>query len=445
MEIIQATVGNSLKRKLILYISFFSLVVGCALMMSAYRIALEETNEILDAQMKNLAERVAHHGAKPVQSKYMPTRHYHEEDLFIDVWAYDEKIQLKRADNLLVATKPKAGFYTHKTAEGVWYTYILPLKDYQIQISQQQSVRQNLALELAGSLLIPYLLLMPFVIWGLSWMISRILQPLDDFRDELTQRNSRDLKPISIQEYPQEIIPTIEEMNQLFNRIELAQQEQRQFIADAAHELRTPITALGLQMQVLLKEFPEHEAMQRLSLGLVRIQHLVTQLLNLAKQDAALDDLERWKNFNVTATAVNCVEQLIHLAMQKNLDLGMEQQGELIVFSQESAMHSIIYNLIDNAIKYTPEHGVINVSVFNQDQHAIIVVEDSGPGIDPQLHEQILKRFYRVYHHQEVGSGLGLSIVDKAVQRVAGQLSFGSSESLGGLKVTIAVSLPVHV
>ncbi|RKG34616.1 sensor histidine kinase [Acinetobacter tianfuensis] len=440
MSVLQAAAGNSLKRKLILYISFFSLVVACGLMMSAYRIALEETNEILDAQMKNLAERVAHHGVQPVQSQYTPARHYHEEDLFVDVWAYDAAAA-KRSDGLLVPTVPKAGFYTHKTLDGIWYTYILPYKDYQIQISQQQSVRQNLALELAGSMLIPYLLLMPFVIWGLSWMISRILQPLDDFRDELAQRSSRDLKPISVQEYPLEIIPTIEEMNQLLERIELSQQEQRQFIADAAHELRTPITALGLQMQVLLQEYPEHEALQRLNLGLVRTQHLVTQLLNLAKQDALLEDIQHLKDFNIAATAVSCVEQLIHLAMQKNLDLGMERQEELMVQSRESAVHSIIYNLIDNAIKYTPENGVINVSVFEQEQKAVILVEDSGPGIDPQLHEQILKRFYRVYHHQEAGSGLGLSIVDKAVQRINGQLSFAASESLGGLKVTVIIPL----
>ena len=168
---------------------------------------------------------------------------------------------------------------------------------------------------------------------------------------------------------------------------------------------------------------------------------MVTQLLNLAKQDASIEHLEHLHDFDVSRTAVNCVEQLIHLAMQKNLDLGMERSESIKLHSQESAVHSIVYNLIDNAIKYTPENGVINVSVFQQAEYAVIVVEDSGPGIDPQLHEHILKRFYRVHHHQEVGSGLGLSIVDKAVHRIHGQLSFGQSDSLGGLKVTITLPL----
>ena len=429
--------GNSLKRKLILYTSFFSVVLGCLLMVSAYKISLEETKEILDAQMKNLAERVAAHSPELMQSQFDPEKHYHEEDLFVDVWPYSQQSHQYHEFNLLIQPIQKAGFYTHKTSHGTWRTYVLPLKDYQVQVSQQQSVRQNLAIELAGSMFVPYLLFMPFMLWGLGWMISRILQPLDDFKAELTQRDSKALNPIQSQHYPIEIAPTIEEMNALFERISLAQQEQRQFIADAAHELRTPITALTLQVKVLLQEFPEHKALNNLALGLIRMQHLVAQLLSLAKQDASLPELETKHPFYLNETAVHCVEALIHLAMQKDIDLGMERNEVLMVNMQETAVHSVIYNLIDNAIKYTPEHGVINVSVFQQEGMAILQIEDSGPGIDPALHAQILKRFYRVHHHQEVGSGLGLSIVDKAVERLNGRLSFGSSASLGGLQVNV--------
>lgn len=432
---------NSLKRKLILYTSFFSLMLGCVLMLSAYKISLQETNEILDAQMQSLAERVANHQPAPVKSEFDPEQHYHEEDLFVDVWSYAEQAHQHHEFNLLIQPIEHAGFYTHQTEHGTWRTYVLPLKNQQVQVSQQLSVRQNLALELAGGMFIPYLLFMPFAIWGLSWMISRILQPLDDFKAELAQRGSKELQPILTQDYPLEIIPTIEEMNSLFERISAAQLEQRQFIADAAHELRTPITALNLQTKVLLQEFPEHEALKRLSLGLIRMQHLAAQLLNLAQQDASAAVSGDAQDFHLNVTAVNCVEQLIHLAMQKDIDLGMERQESVQIHSQEAAVHSIIYNLIDNAIKYTPAQGMINVSVYAQDGMAVIQVEDSGPGIDPKLHEQILKRFYRVHHHQEMGSGLGLAIVDKAVERLNGRLSFGASASLGGLQVNVQLPM----
>lgn len=431
----------SLKKRLIIYISIFSIAFGCLLVFSAYRIALQEINEILDAQMQNLAERVALHDPEPIQSQIDQSKHYQEEDLFIDVWSYADQNYKTHALNLLVQPVKKAGFYTHKTTQDIWHTYVLPLKDKQIQISQQQSTREHLALELAAGMFLPYLLFMSVVILGLSWIISRSLQPLDDFKAELARRDSDELTAIQMNNYPVEIVPTIVEMNHLFDRISQSQQEQRQFIADAAHELRTPITALNLQIQILLKQSPEDQDLQNLSQGLIRIQNLVSQLLNLAKQDASIMEVETKQQFLLNQVAVNCVEQLIHLAMQKEIDLGMERQEDLLLHSQQSAVHSIIFNLIDNAIKYTPHQGVINVSVFKQAGFAMIQVEDSGPGIAPEMYENILKRFYRIHHHLEIGSGLGLSIVDKATERLGGSLSFSKSASLGGLQVNVQLPL----
>ena len=162
--------ANSLKTKLILYMSFFSLIVGCVLMMSAYKISLEETNEILDQQMKNLAERVVRHGLEPTKNDFEPTQRYAEQDLFVDVWYYKDRIQNQKHSDILLHSVPKAGFYRHKNADDVWYTYVLPQKDYQIQVSQHERTRQVLALELAGSMVLPYILIMPFVLFIIFWM-----------------------------------------------------------------------------------------------------------------------------------------------------------------------------------------------------------------------------------------------------------------------------------
>lgn len=213
-------------------------------------------------------------------------------------------------------------------------------------------------------------------------------------------------------------------MNYLFGRISLAQQEQRQFVADSAHELRTPLTALNLQLQILLQQFPQSDALHNLSLGILRMQHLVNQLLSLAKQDVTEGLTEPVQSLSLNQMTVACIEQLIQLALQKEIDLGVEQQQELLIQGQASTLHSIIYNLIDNAIKYSPEHGVINVSILQQGQQAILQIEDSGAGIDPAQFNQIRQRFYRVHNHAEIGSGLGLSIVDKATERLGGTLEF---------------------
>lgn len=431
----------SLKKRLMIYTSLFSILMGCVLVFSAYRIALEETNEILDAQMKNLAERVAKLDPETVQSQFDQTQQYHEEDLFVDVWRYAEKTHQQHHFNLLVNPVKNAGFFPQQTHHGVWQTYVLPTQDIQVQVSQQNVVRQNLALELAINMFLPYLLIMPFAIWGLSYIIRKSFIPIEQFKTELAARQPNELSPIAYDHYPNEIVPSILEINHLFERISDAQQEQRQFIADAAHELRTPITALNLQTEILIREIPDHPSLFRLNQGLARMQHLVSQLLNLAKQDAAVVNDVHQSFFFINHVAVNCIEHLIHLALEKEIDLGIERLEHIQIFSQESTLHSIIYNLIDNAIKYTPPQGTINVSFFLESHSAIVSIEDSGPGIAPELYPHIVKRFYRVHQHAETGSGLGLSIVDKAIQRLGGELKFHQSKVLGGLKVSIRLPL----
>lgn len=433
----------SLRKTLLLYTLIFSMVMGCLLMLSAYLIALHESSEIIDAQMRYLAKHSIEAEIVLSQSDFNPNKHYEEEDLFVDVWAYKDHSDQKHPLNLLVQPVNEAGFYTHKANNELWYTYVLPLDDVQIQVSQQQSVRKQLVLELATSIFLPFIPLMTLMIIGLSWIIVLSLRPLEDLKLALAQRQPNDLHPIDYQAYPDEIMPTIQEINRLFEKISLGQQEQRQFIADAAHELRTPITALNLQSTILLKEFPDSNALQQHSKGLARIQHLVAQLLSLAQQDATHPSLIHYQDFKLSEIAFNCIEQLIPFSLQKNIDLGLTEHPDILMHSDESAIHSIIYNLIDNAIKYTPLNGMINVSLLAQSDYALIDIEDSGPGIDPNQYSEILKRFYRIENHTEIGNGLGLSIVNKATERLGGELVFAKSDDLGGLKVT--VKLPINM
>jgi two-component system sensor histidine kinase QseC len=428
----------SLKRRLVWGTSLFSLLLGCLLIFTAYRIALHEVDEILDTQMQYMAERSAIKPLSPIASRVELHRSYHEEDLLVDIWAYQDQSHLWHQTHLLVPPVKQAGFYTQETPLGKWRVYVIPLQKYQIQVSQQEKIRYAFAWELAATMFVPYILLLPFAILILAFIIRLSLKPLDDFKTELQQRDSEGLIPIDSHHYPQELIPTIEEMNRLFERIQHAQAEQKQFIADAAHELRTPVTALNLQTKILIRQLPENDDLQNLSKGLARIQHLVTQLLSLAKQDVALSLVEPNTQFCLNDVALNCVEQLVNLAMQKEIDLGFERNDHIEMLSLESTVHSIIFNLIDNAIKYTPNQGIINISVFSdQSNFAYIQIEDSGTGIDPEHYDKVLKRFYRIHHHLEVGSGLGLSIVDKATQRLGGSLTLSRSLDLGGLSVLV--------
>ena len=431
----------SIKQQLIVYSFLFSILLGCSLFYASYRISLEEINEILDKQMQNLATHVAQQAPNHLVSHFDPTQRYHEEDLFIDVWSYQANQGPIHPQKILVNKQTNAGFYAHHNQYGKWNTYVLPLKDRQIQISQQQSVRQNLALELAGNMLVPYLFFIPFALFGFYFIIRKSLTPFDDFKTQLAQRSSADLHPIKHQNYPLEMLPTIDEINYLFERIEDYQEQQKQFIADAAHELRTPLTALNLQAKILLTEFPQHPAVDKLNQGLIRIQHLVLQLLELAKQEANVSQNEIKEKINIAQNCVHHVEQLIDLALQKDIDLGVERLEDIYLYVYPSALSSIIYNLLDNAIKYTPQHGIINVSIFKEDQFAYIQIEDSGAGISDQEQQHIFKRFYRIHQHQNTGSGLGLAIVEQASQRLNGNVIFGRSATLGGLSARLQLPL----
>lgn len=435
---------SSLNTRLIIMTSLLSIVMACVLMFSTYQIALKELTHILDAQMQFLANRATTFKLKETHSQLKLNPNQEQEELFIDIWSYDDADALVK-NQLLVPQVKKAGFYQHDSDTGTWYTYVLPSKDYQIQISQHQSVRELLALELAGSMVLPFLLIMPFVMLVIVYIIKRSLKPFDVLKTELAQRDSNELTHVTDEPYPVELLPAIHEINYLFDRISKAQQEQKQFIADAAHELRTPITALNLQTKILLRDFPNNIALINLSKGLARIQHLVSQLLSLAKQDTSLHALEQAKLFVVNDVALSCVEQLMNLAMEKEIDLGFVRNEHIQIRSFEPTVHSIIYNLIDNAIKYTPHSGVINISVYQQNStQCIVCIEDSGPGIPKEQYEEVLKRFYRVHHHLEVGSGLGLSIVQKAIQRVGGAFELTRSKELGGLKVIVSMPLLLH-
>ena len=433
-------IANSLQKQLLVYTSIFSLVMGCLLVFAAYRIALEEINEILDAQMQNLAERVEKFQPEPLTSHFSHTQQYHEEELFVDVWLYDQQQNPHRHPEQLLQRVKQSGFYPHKNQYGLWHTYIIPLADRQIQVSQQYSVRQHLAIELALNMFLPYLIIIPFALFALALIIVRIFRPFEQFKQELDQRQPQELHAIPIEQYPLEISPSIEAINLLFQRIRHAQQEQQQFIADAAHELRTPITALNLQTQILLNQLPEHHALTQLAQGLNRTQHLVTQLLDLAKLDNQQPH-KQVQSVHLPTLIIERVEQLLPFALIKNQDLGVLENAEISYSCDQMALQSLITNLLDNAIKYTPENGVINLSSELCTNHIVISIEDSGPGIDPELYDRVLTRFYRVQQHREVGSGLGLSIVNKACERLHAGLSLEQSPSLGGLKVLVKLPL----
>jgi two-component system OmpR family sensor kinase len=236
---------------------------------------------------------------------------------------------------------------------------------------------------------------------------------------------------------PDEVRPLVQELNLLFGRVRTAFDAQQNFVADAAHELRTPLAALKLQTQSLERaDSPEARqvAVGRLSAGIERATRLVEQLLVLARQEANAAPRQA---VDMAGIARRAVADLIGVAQARDIDLGLQRADAAEVQGQPDALTILLRNLVDNAIKYTPSGGTVDVSVLADGRAVTVLVEDSGPGIPAEERERVFDRFYRVPGSDAAGSGLGLAIIKSIAERHGAKLTLGESARLGGLEAKV--------
>jgi two-component system OmpR family sensor kinase len=291
----------------------------------------------------------------------------------------------------------------------------------------------NLALRTLGpiAVMVPILML---VVW---WVVSGSLEPVARVRKQVASRQADDLSPVSEAGLPDEVRPLVHELNLLFGRVRTAFDAQQNFVADAAHELRTPLAALKLQVQSLERadcDAARRVATGRLSAGIERATRLVEQLLVLARQESSAAPHQP---VDMAGVAKRAVADLIGVAQAKNIDLGLQRADAGVVEGQPDSLMILMRNLIDNAIKYTPPGGTVDVSVQAGAGEVVVIVEDSGPGIPPAERERVFDRFYRVAGSEAAGSGLGLAIIKSIAERHGAQLVLGESARLKGLEAKV--------
>jgi two-component system OmpR family sensor kinase len=280
------------------------------------------------------------------------------------------------------------------------------------------------------------------------------LRPLDRVAIAVGERSPGALLPVAEAGLPVEVAPLVHALNGLLGRLERALGAQRAFIADAAHELRTPLTAVHLQAQLAERATTEAErahALAELRAGLARATHLVEQLLTLAREEPGVDD-RPFAPVNVTELARHVLAEYAAIANARDVDLGMSEgdvpADDAIVNGDAAGLRAMMSNLIDNAVRYTPAGGRVDVSVHRDGDDVVLAVRDTGPGLPPNERERVFDRFYRVpgiYAAGVHGSGLGLAIVKRVAERhdavieVGAGLSGRDGEGLG-VKVRIPVS-----
>ncbi|MDF9392019.1 MULTISPECIES: ATP-binding protein [Methylococcus] len=383
---------------------------------ATYSAARSEVDALLDYQLRQLALSLGDQAYPP------PARQGHDDlDFVIQVWS-PEGFQLyyshpHRSLPGLVGN----GYATVETREGAWRVYALPMGRQVIQVAQPMWVRNKLALEAASRVLTPVVVLLPVLSLAIWFIVGRGLAPLRRLAQAVAARTPQSLTPLPEARIPEEALPLVRSLNDLLSRLSEALAAQRAFIADAAHELRTPIAAMQLQADLAEHAATADEraaAMEDLKAGVRRAARAVQQLLTLARQepDAVSVPLTRVVLADV---AQQVVAEHAGLAAQKGIDFGFaEIDPELSITGDPGALHTLLANLVDNAVRYTPPGGVVDVSVRrSEDGQPCLEVVDTGPGIPAAERGRVFDRFYRGAETTEAGTGLGLTIVRAIADR----------------------------
>ena len=310
-----------------------------------------------------------------------------------------------------------------------------------IAISQGTTVRNEIARDSALRTVLPILIMVPILLLLIGNLVRQLLKPVTRLADEIDARSEQELHPIQQAHVPSEIRPFVIAINRLLQRVSDSMQLQRRFLADASHELRSPMAALSLQAEMLSNVDMPDEAKKRLARlrqGIDRGRNLLDQLLSLARaQDAKATPT---KTISVQQVYRGVLEDLMPLAEAKHIDVGVAITSDVHLLANELDLVAIVKNLVDNAIRYTPDGGCIDLSVVDEPNHVILEIEDSGVGIPEGERERVLDPFYRVLGSDQTGSGLGLSIVKTIAERLQGRIELSdSSQFPQGLKARVVL------
>ena len=274
----------------------------------------------------------------------------------------------------------------------------------------------------------------------LVWVGIQIgLRPVRKLRDEIAARSPLDLRPIVESSVPREIAPVVVKLNRLFTMLRSSVQSQQQFIANTAHQLRTPITGMQAQLDILIGEpaaQPISGRLRTLQESVRQLAHSSNQLLSLGRADPAANMAAKNQSVVLSAIVGEVVAKFIDRALQSNIDLGVEVQP-VSILADPSLLDDLLSNLVDNALKYTPAGGGITVSAGARNGSPYLAVEDNGPGIPEQERQRVRQRFYRLPNSPGHGSGLGLAIVDEIAQLYSASMTIGPGSSGRGTKVLL--------
>jgi two-component system OmpR family sensor kinase len=405
----------------------------------AYRTVLNEADQIFDYHMQQMA--LSLRAGLPPSAAVSGLGDGDENfEFVVQVWTIDGQRIFESAAQAALPQRAVLGFSNVRARGTTYRVFSLQSRTLVIQVAQDMAARRHMAGTLALRTVGPIALAAPLLMLVVWWVVSRSLAPVARVRGQVAARQADDLSPVSESGLPEEVRPLVHELNLLFERVRHAFEAQKHFVADAAHELRSPLAALKLQVQSLKRapdEATRELAVNRLAAGIERATRLVEQMLALARQEASAGVQMPPEPVELQEVARLALSDAIAAAQARRIDIGIAGADASRVRGRPEALRTLLRNLLDNAVKYTPEGGRVDIRIAQQAGAAELAVEDSGPGLPPEERERVLDRFYRSGESQAPGSGLGLAIVKSIADQHGATLDIGRSESLGGLRVRL--------
>lgn len=452
---------NSIRQRLLLW-QITALIVTSVLVSGfTYYLAWEGFNRVRDFGMEQIAHSVVRHGVRPHSWMRDSPRHaapkpnarpapednpppWVSDDLgrFISqIWSEDGELLYASVEGGGPPLQA-LGFHNIEWSGEAWRVYTLEDDEEIVQVAKTTSDRSSSFAQMAPWLLVPVALLVLMLSVLIRTAVNRALAPLDALSRDIRQRDEKDLHPISTRALPEEVAPLGLALNQLLERVTRLLSRQRQMLADAAHELNTPLAAVKLQAQ-LARRAPEGErgaALDELDRGIARSTHLVAQLLQMARLEA--DGRERQPvPVRLCQLAADTVSAFSARAEARGIDLGLDTcEAAATVLADPQDLRVLLDNLVDNALRHTPPESRVDLQVERKADRVTLIVNDNGPGIAEADRQRVLERFVRLNPQEDAtGSGLGLAIVAQIAQQNGGLLTLASSPP-GGLSVRISFS-----
>jgi len=445
------TAWFSLRRRLLLPILGGAAALWLAMLVLSYFDAHHEIDELLDAQLAQtaqvllaLASHEAYEGDAGIAELGVEADK-HQHGLRFQIWGSNGTLLMRSHDAPVAPLTVRDGFSDASDRHGRWRIFSSwnKSREIQVQVGEDQEARDELIVEIAWKLLLPALFGLPLLgIW--VWLATRHgLAPLDAVAAQINNRDPSHLDALAPTRAPLEIKALLVALNGLFRRVEQALEGERRFTADAAHELRTPLAALAAQAQVAQRSDDNAErqhAIEQLRTGVDRAAHLVDQLLTLARLDPEqpFADLEPLR-VKLLAEEICAAHGAAAVSKQIALEL---DAVDATIRSNGMMLRILLRNLLDNAIRYTPPGGRVSITLSETQSVVLLRISDSGPGMSVEERKLAFKRFHRGTAGQDqLGSGLGLSIVQRVAELLGAELALADGDDGRGLAVTVEFPL----